>query len=60
MSSSRSTMMTINLMPVGEKLSCDNHVLWKAQVLVVQRGVQLIGFLDGMNKALTAKIIVKS
>jgi hypothetical protein len=53
-------MMTINLMPVGEKLSCDNHVLWKAQVLAVQRGVQLIGFLDGMNKALTAKIIIKS
>jgi hypothetical protein len=47
-------------MPVGEKLSRGNHVLWKAQVLAVLRGAQLIEFLDGTNKALAEKIFIKS
>jgi glutathionylspermidine synthase len=60
MATSSSTMTTINLMPVGEKLSRGNHVLWKAQVLAVLRGAQLTSFLDGTNKAPTEKIVIKS
>jgi hypothetical protein len=55
-----SIMTTINLTPVGEKLSRGNHVLWKTQVLAVLRGAQLIRFLDGMNKASAEKILIKS
>jgi hypothetical protein len=55
-----STMTTINLMPIGEKLSRGNHVLWKAQVLAVLRGAQLASFLDGTNKAPAEKIMIKS
>jgi hypothetical protein len=50
-------MTVINLMP--EKLSRGNHVLWKAQVIAVLRGVQPGGFLDGTNKAPAEKITVK-
>jgi hypothetical protein len=60
MATSSSTMTTINLMPVYEKLSRDNHVLWKAQVLAVLRGAQLAGFLDGTNKAPAETIVIKS
>jgi hypothetical protein len=28
-------MLAINLMLVSEKLVCDNHILWHAQVLIV-------------------------
>jgi hypothetical protein len=55
-----SIMTTINLTPVGEKLSRGNHVLWKTQVPAVLRGAQLIRFLDGMNKASAEKILIKS
>jgi hypothetical protein len=60
MAASSSNLMTINLMPVGEKLNHDNHVLWKVRVLVVLGGPQLAGFLDGTNKALTEKIKIKA
>jgi hypothetical protein len=30
MATSNSTSATINLMSIGEKLNCGNHVLWKA------------------------------
>jgi hypothetical protein len=60
MATSSSTMTTINLMSVCEKLSHDNHVLWKAQVLAVLRGAQLVGFLDDTNKAPAEKIVIKS
>jgi glutathionylspermidine synthase len=60
MAISSSTMTTINLMPIGEKLSHGNHVLWKAQVLAVLRGAQLASFLDGTNKAPAEKIVIKS
>jgi hypothetical protein len=33
-----STTMTINLMPVSEKLVRSNHTLWKAQMLAVLHG----------------------
>jgi hypothetical protein len=47
-------------LPVREKLSWGNHVLWKAQVLATLRGAQLAGFLDEMNKASAEKIFIKS
>ena len=47
-------------MPVCEKLSHGNHVLWKAQVLAVLRGAQLTGFLDGTNKAPAENNVIKS
>jgi hypothetical protein len=52
--------MTVTLMPVSEKLTRNNHRLWRAQVLAVLRGAQLAGFLDGTNKAPAEKVqIVK-
>jgi hypothetical protein len=49
-------MMTATLMPVSEKLTRNNHVLWRAQVLAVLRGAQLAGFLVGTTKAPAEKI----
>jgi hypothetical protein len=46
MASSSMTPTATTLMPVSEKLVRTNHTLWKAQVLVVLRGAQLVGFLD--------------
>jgi hypothetical protein len=60
MSSSNSTPAAINLMPVSKKLVRDNHILWKAQVLTVLRGAQLIGFIEGTNPAPPEKIKVKT
>jgi hypothetical protein len=59
MAASSSTVMTIALMPVSEKLVCNNHTVWKAQVLTILRGAQLAEFLDGTNKELAEKIKVK-
>jgi hypothetical protein len=36
---------------VSEKLTRDNYLLWKAQVLPPIRGAQLEGMLDGSSKA---------
>jgi hypothetical protein len=33
--------------PISEKLSRENHMIWKAQVLAVARGARLSGYLDG-------------
>jgi hypothetical protein len=33
--------------PIFEKLTRDNFILWKAQVVLIVRGVQLFGYLDG-------------
>jgi hypothetical protein len=33
--------------PIYEKLTCDNFILWKAQVVPIVRGAQLFGYLDG-------------
>jgi hypothetical protein len=60
MASSSSTMMTINLMHVSEKLVRENHTLWKAQILTVLHGSQLAGFLHGTNKAPALKLKIKS
>jgi hypothetical protein len=59
MTASSSTMTTINLMPISEKLVRSNHTLWKAQTLVVLRGAQLAGFLDRTNKASAQTLKVK-
>jgi hypothetical protein len=32
--------------PVSEKLTCDNFILWKAQIIPIMRGAQLFGYLD--------------
>jgi hypothetical protein len=37
--------------PVSEKLTRDNYILWRAQVLPPIRGAQLEGILDGSVKA---------
>jgi hypothetical protein len=52
-------MTTITLMPVLEKLVRSNHTVWKAQVLAVLWGAQLVGFLDGTNQAPAEKIKIK-
>jgi hypothetical protein len=49
-------MVAATLMPVLEKLTRNNHVLWRAQVLVVLQGAQLAGFLEGTTKAPVEKI----
>jgi hypothetical protein len=59
MVASSSTVTTIALMPVSEKLVCSNHRVRKAQVLTVLRGTQLARFLDGTNQAPVEKIKIK-
>jgi hypothetical protein len=56
MAMSGSNMVAATLMPVLEKLTRNNHTLWRAQVLMVLRGTQLAEFLDGTNKAPIEKI----
>jgi hypothetical protein len=56
MAASSTSMTTINLMPVFEKLMRGNHTLWKEKVLAVLRGAQLAGFLDGTNPVPAEKI----
>jgi hypothetical protein len=53
-------MMTVNLKPIFEKLTRGNRTLWKVQILTVLCGVQLVGCLDGTNKAPTATIKIKT
>jgi hypothetical protein len=55
MASSSSTLV---LQPVSEKLSKNNHSLWKAQVRAAIRGARLLGFITGKNKAPAAEIII--
>jgi hypothetical protein len=59
MAASSSTSMTINLMPVSEKLMHSNHTLWKAQVLAMLWVAQLVRFLDGTNTMPAEKLAVK-
>jgi hypothetical protein len=37
--------------PPSDKLSRENHLLWKAQVLPALRGAQVMGLLDGSDPA---------
>jgi hypothetical protein len=41
------TMTTTLGQSISEKLSSENYILWKAQVLAVVRGAHLHGYLDG-------------
>jgi hypothetical protein len=45
------TMTTTLGQSISEKLSGENYILWKAQVLAVVRGVRLHGYLDGLITA---------
>jgi hypothetical protein len=49
MTSSSPAPTVIPLMPVSEKLTRDNHTVWKAQMVAALRGTQLYGFLDGIS-----------
>jgi hypothetical protein len=44
---------------VSEKLSRENYILWKAQVLAAVRGARLSGFLDGTTPAPSETIQVQ-
>lgn len=50
LSSSSSSSSSSLGQPVSEKLSQDNFLLWKAQVVPIVRGAQLFGYLDGTEK----------
>jgi hypothetical protein len=58
--SSSSTSTTTTLGPaVGEKLTRDNWIQWKAQFLPALRGAQLMHFLDDMTIVPPAEIIIE-
>jgi hypothetical protein len=50
----------MNLMLVSEKLVRGNHTLWKAQVLTILHGAQLVGLIEGTNPVLHEKIKIKT
>ncbi|KAL6629459.1 hypothetical protein ACP70R_029224 [Stipagrostis hirtigluma subsp. patula] len=58
MASSSSSSSALNL-PVTEKLTKSNFLLWKAQVLPAVRAAQLGGYLDGSTKAPAKEIDAK-
>jgi hypothetical protein len=57
-SSSGSTAMVL-LQQIPEKLSKNNHAIWRAQVLATLRGARLEDFITGRKKAPAAEIEVK-
>jgi hypothetical protein len=46
----------LSALQVTEKLTRENYLLWKAQVLPAIRGARLIGYLDGSITALEEKL----
>jgi hypothetical protein len=60
MSSSSSTPVAMNLMPISEKLVRGNHTLWKAQILAILCSAQLARFIEGTNPAQREKIKIKA
>jgi hypothetical protein len=58
-SSSTNAATIIILMPVSEKLMHSNHTLWRAQVLTVLRGTQIVGYLDETSKAPAETLKIK-
>jgi hypothetical protein len=66
-SSNSSTVMTSTSSSMGaalgpkisEKLTWENYVLWKAQILPAIRGAQLEGILYGTTKAPTSTLVIK-
>jgi hypothetical protein len=45
---------------VALKLSRDNYLLWKAQIVPILRGHQLLGFLDGWQEAPPIRVTVST
>lgn len=45
---------------ISEKLSKNNHAIWKAQVLTTVQGARLMGHLTGVTKAPEEHIVSKS
>jgi hypothetical protein len=60
-SSSSSTLSSSAVLghPVSEKLSRDNFLVWRAQVLPAVRGAQLTGYLDGTKEVPSPEITVE-
>jgi hypothetical protein len=58
MMASSSTSVAVTLMPVFEKLTHGNFIIWKAQVLTILHGTQLAEFLDGSNSMPAEKLMV--
>ena len=58
-SSSSSPSNPLVLQPVTEKLTKNNHALWKAQVRAAIRGARLQGYLTGACKMPAAEVIQK-
>jgi hypothetical protein len=53
------TMTTTLGQSVSEKLSRENYILWKAQVLASVRGARHDGYLDGLTSAPSKTIQVQ-
>ncbi|CAN6360802.1 unnamed protein product [Urochloa humidicola] len=45
--------------PISEKLTRDNFLLWKAQILPAIKGARLIGILDGSSKAPATTVTIE-
>ncbi|KAF0904762.1 hypothetical protein E2562_037002 [Oryza meyeriana var. granulata] len=60
-SSSSSTLASSAVLghPISEKLSRDNFLVWRAQVLRAVRGAQLTGYLDGTKEVPSPTITVE-
>jgi hypothetical protein len=52
MSSSSATYTSLYVNAIIEKLTKANHVMWKAQVLAVLGGAELVGHVTGVIKVL--------
>jgi hypothetical protein len=59
MASSSNTTNPLLTHVISEKLSKNNHMLWKAQALPIVRGAQLEGFLTCVAKAPEEYIVTK-
>ena len=46
-------------LPISEKLSRDNFLLWKAQILPAIKGTRFVGILSGTSKALAPTISIE-
>jgi hypothetical protein len=43
---------------ISQKLTKENFLLWKVQIVPIVRGAQLYGFLDGTTKESSSTIVV--
>jgi hypothetical protein len=56
MSSSSATYTSLYVNAIIEKLTKANHVMWKAQVLAVLGGAELVGHVTGVIKVLAQEV----